>query len=139
MSFKRVFFSALVYFISFLSQPVLASGCMWYEKFEIGKEFPEQIISGKLKCSTHNGNYILCQLFSLDPQVPHFKPIWIPYPQKPQEGVINRIKVDVYEAMRWEDCDGSDPIPSYKPNVNLFKATVSGQIYEGYIPLKKFR
>lgn len=133
MKFNRILFMTIACSIFSISQQIFASGCAWYEKFEIGKEFPDRKMSAEIKCRDYNEDMLLCSLILSDPEVPSFIGQWVQVSQKPEEGFISEISMKTSEVMRWEDCDGGDSPPPYKTNGMLYRTLVHGITFEKFV------
>ena len=108
-----------------------ASGCMWYVKYELGTKIGMKDVRGEFKCSEFPANvYNYCRFIPED-HTAHFTT----YPvlsENVAQNAPNTIQAASFEAMRWEDCDGGDPVPEYQKNGIYENFTYNGFIFERF-------
>lgn len=111
-----------------------ASGCFPRTRFELGPQIlPNQSVFGLFTCSQYYCNF--------EDQASHLKfsnmtdENYMPPSQFPPTGRLMSFSVEGFEAMIWNDCDGSDPVPPYVRNGTYVRFLYSGHEFSSFIPL----
>ena len=96
-----------------LSKSALASGCFWYDRYELGPKVPDYQSKGYFSCREFSG-WKTCVFKS--PSGERYQSGWLQPTNAPPESKEVTVNVTSNEAMWWQDCDGGDPIPPYEKN-----------------------
>ncbi len=123
---KRFNWVSLVLLMNLCTGIAQASGCMWYERFELGEFLATDVISGTFTCGRYIGVFSCTfrddrgQLFKHS----EFRNEPLPPPATPVSVVSM-----AYAAMQWFDCDGGDPTPPFAANGRYELFTYEGIDY----------
>lgn len=99
--------------IFLLSISAVASGCFWYDRYELGPKVADYQSKGHFSCHEYSG-WKTCVFESQSGEL--YQSDWLQPTNAPPESIAVTVFVTSNEAMWWQDCDGGDPIPSYKKN-----------------------
>lgn len=98
-----------------LSTSAFATGCIWYVKYEQGPKVDNNSVRGEFKCSCSEWfgtNNCQCKFIPEDHSTDFTNDLTL---TKDISGA-STVQTESFEAMKWEDCDGSDPVPEYQKN-----------------------
>ncbi len=110
-----------------------ASGCMWYDEYELGDHLGTLSVDGTFSCSEYDPGWSRC-IFTTAGDHPiqlksdqFFRDFELP----PLDQSIE-ITIASYEAMHWNNCDGGDEVPPYVKNGIYDFFVFDGKKYERF-------
>lgn len=114
-----------------------ASGCKWYDKYELGKNQGVTDTTGMFTCQEVIRVWSNCRFTSTDGQTRLLSEQAIADDLIPPLDQLLPVSVSSYEAMHWQSCDGGDPTPPCVKNGIYDFLTYGGRKYSQFIDLEK--
>ena len=114
-------------------QNAFATGCMWYDEYEIGPNLRTFATTGEIQCNRigiKDSKIFACDFVEAVSHA-YFGGGYFEENKLPPRGIV-AVTVDEYEVMHWLNCDGSDPTPEYVPNGKLQQLKFMGSTYSHF-------